>query len=422
MKKTSIFSLLLAILLPNGSIIAGDQTLPIDYSLSLRAGAIMPDGKVYKSAGLSKDGWVAPTLGADFSISFHPDWQALHDWNEASLGVGLTYWHLDGNRLGDAIAPYAFLDVPFVRRPHFEMGIKAGFGAAFLTRTYRNTVPDGHMFVDVTDANQSIGSVFNFYFPEQMYFRFPIRDGWSLHLAGGWYHMSNGSLRQPNSGYNLFGGELGVQYRPQHEAALAEHERGDHRPKAWEVELAMTAGGREVYYRDRQSFFCGEIQAAAYWRAHNIFRLGGGIDVFYDGAYRPRDTKFGKTNIAATRANGADCWRLGVSLQPEFVIGHFTAGFHVGVYLLDPVKELETDSKYLTDTQKAQLLSTGRVSKPIFYRYDLLNAGSAGKPDGWLYTQVVMRYRLPWHIFIQGTMKAHLTKVEFVSLGIGAWI
>ena len=63
-----------------------------------------------------------------------------------------------------------------------------------------------------------------------------------------------------------------------------------------------------------------------------------------------------------------------------------------------------------------------KTKKGIFYKYDLLNAGSAGYPDGWLYTQVALRYRLPYHLFVHGVMKAHLTKVEFVAFGVGAYL
>lgn len=379
----------------------------LDVRASARVGAIMPDGKVEPSAGISKGQWQAPVYGGEVALAFRPDWRALHEWNDASLGVALNYWYLDNNRLGHAIAPYAFLEVPFVRRPHFVMGIRAAFGVAFMTKTYRNTVPDGHLFVDVTNANQSIGSVFNFYFPETFFMEFPLRDGWSITTGLGWYHISNGSLRQPNSGYNIFGGEVGARYTPptnaEPRAPWTPNE--DSRKKRWELEISFTGGAREVYYKDQQKFFCGTMKAAAYWRAHNIFRLGGGIDVFYDGAYRPRETKFKKTDLSRARANGADCWRLGVSIQPEFVVGAFTAGFHIGAYLLDPVKRLE-----------------GREDNAIFYRYDLLNAGSAGYPDGWLYTEIVLKYHLPWHFFIEAAMKAHLTKVEFVGIGLGAWI
>ena len=165
-----------------------------------------------------------------------------------------------------------------------------------------------------------------------------------------------------------------------------------------------------MYYRDQQTFFVSSLHAAAYWHAHTIFHVGGGVDVFYDGAYVPRDTYFRKTNLAAAQAG--DCWRVGVSLQPTFVVGDFSLGLHLGAYLYDPVKELEP-------YDEAILSPTGRLDKPIFYAYDMLKAGSAGSPDGWMYTSVVMRYHLPWHLFLQAMMKSHLTKVEFVSLGIG---
>lgn len=405
------------------------RALEIDYRLSLRSGVIMPDGKVDAMVG-RRGQWIGPTLGGEFAVAFHPDWQALRAWNNASVGVAVGYWYLGDawanttgkDLLGSAITPYVFLDVPLVRLPHFVLGLRPGIGAAFITKTYRNTVPEGHLYIDLQDANQSVGSVFNFHFPEALYLEFPIRRGWSILAAGGWYHMSNGSLVQPNSGYNIFAGEVGVRYTdPGKDTPRSEHQpdKADPRPvrkrKAWEVELAFVGGPRQVYYRDRQTFFACELQAAAYWRAHDIFRLGGGVDVFYDGAYTRRQTGFQKTNLAAAREDGSDCWRIGVSLQPEFVIGYFSAGFHFGVYLLDPVKNLEP-------LEEAAASPTGRLDKGIFYRYDLLKAGSAGYPDGWLYTQIVLRYRLPWHLFIQGTMKAHLTKVEFVSIGVGAWL
>ena len=388
--------------------------LDTDYRLSFRAGAIMPDGKVDDMLG-RKGQWVGPSMGGEFAVAFRPDWRALHDWNDASLGVALGYWYLgDKTLLGNAVTPYVFMDVPLVRLPHFVLGLRPGIGAAFVTKTYRNTIPEGHLYQDLTDANKSIGSVFNFYFPEAFYMEFPVCHGWSIPVSAGWYHISNGSMVQPNSGYNIFGGDIGVRYTPQSTTSPVSTSKTELK-KCWEVELAFAAGGRQVYYRDRQTFFACEMQLAAYWRAHRIFRLGGGVDVFYDGAYIRRDTYFNKTNLAAARTDGADCWRLGISLQPEFVIGQFTAGFHFGVYLLDSVKNLEP-------ADEARQTENGRLNKGIFYKYDLLRAGSAGYPDGWLYTQIALRYRLPWHLFVQGTMKAHLTKVEFVSLGIGVWL
>ena len=396
----------------------------MDYRVSFRGGVIMNDlmknDKLQKFAPNPN-----PTLGGEFALAFHPDWQALHEWNDASIGVALAYYNLgDSKMLGHAIAPYVFMDIPFVRIPHFVFGLRLGIGFGFLNKTYFTTVPEGHAYKDVKNANECIGSVFNFHFPEAVYFEFPIKNGWSITAGGGWYHFSNGSTVQPNSGYSIFCGELGARYTPTDNVPPRKcwTKNPDSRKKKWELALAWSGAARQVYYKDQQTFFGFTLQAAAYWRAHNVFRLGGGIDLFYDNSYMPRETKFGKTNVKYARENGADCWRLGVSVQPELVVGKFTCGFHMGVYLIDGVKALETDAKYLTEAQKTELAETGRVTKGIFYPYDIGSAGQGGHPDGWLYTQLVLRYHLPWHIFLQGNMKTHISKVEFVCFGIGAYL
>lgn len=386
--------------------------IDIDYRLSGGAGWIMPDGKVDKVVD-EKGSWIGPAVNIDFSATFYPQWQAMQDWNGAGLGVGVSYWHLPNKILGDAFAPYAYMDIPLFKSKHFVLGLRPGIGVGFMTKTYRNTVAEENLFVSVEDANECIGSVTNLYFPEMLYMDFPIAHGWTIGIGGGWYHFSNGSIRQPNSGYNLFAGELAVRYAPttqNQQASLNTVHKNNTKQKKWAISASATASGRQVYYRDQQSFFVGSMHVAAYWLAHPIFRLGGGVDVFYDGAYTQRQTHFKKTNLSA--AQSGDCWRVGVSLQPEFVVGNFTAGLHIGAYLYDPVKELEPYYQAIESP-------TGRIDKPIFYAYDLLKAGSAGEADGWLYTEVVLRYHLPWHIFLQAMMKSHLTKVEFVSVGLG---
>lgn len=380
-------------------------------SASFISGGAMPDGKVDKVVG-AKGEWHAPVYGAEVLVSMAPDWQALRDWNDAAIGVGFGYWNLGHEKLGHAITPYIYMDVPLVRLPYFEFGLRPGVGAAFVTRTYRNTVAEELMFKEVTDANECIGSALNYYFPEALYMNFPLKDGWSLSLAGGWYHISNGSVRQPNSGYNIFAGELGVKYDWTSSAGYSSRDKSSRLlcDKQWSVTVAGTASGRQVYYKDQQTFFVGSMHMAAYWHAHRIFRLGGGVDVFYDGAYVQRETKFVKTNL--TLAQPGDCWRVGLSVQPEFVVGNFTAGFHVGAYMYDPVKELEPQ-------WKEDGLPSQRLDKPIFYAYDIMKAGSPGYPDGWLYTELVLRYHFPWNMFVQWLMKSHLTKVEFISAGLG---
>ncbi|MBO4986942.1 MAG: acyloxyacyl hydrolase, partial [Paludibacteraceae bacterium] len=280
----------------------------VDYRLSGRAGWIMPDGKVDKMTN-QQGKWIAPAIGADFSATFHPHWLALQQWNGAGVGLGFTYWHLPHDLLGQAFAPYTYMDIPLVKSQHFVLGLRPGIGAAFMTKTYQNTVAEKDLYNNLNNANQSIGSVTNLYFPEMLYMDFPIAKGWAVGISGGWYHISNGSLRQPNSGYNLFAAELALRYSPtqspiaKRQSPIANTQSpiaNTQSPiaKKWSLIVSATASGRQVYYRDQQTFFVGSMHAAAYWHAHPIFHLGGGVDVFYDGAYIQRDTYFQKTNLA----------------------------------------------------------------------------------------------------------------------------
>lgn len=394
-------------------------------SASFMGGGVMPDGKIDEVVG-AKGAWHAPVYGTDVRVGFATDWQALQQWNNATVGAGIGYWNFGHEKLGHAITPYIYMDIPVVRLPHFELGLRPGIGAAFVTKTYRNTVSPENMYVTLSDGNPCIGSVTNLYFPEAIYLKFPIAKGWAVLLSGGWYHISNGSVRQPNSGYNIFAAELGVTkqflafpvgsrnvlLQDVASASCSVEESGEkaRNVKKWSLTLAGTLGGRQVYHADQQSFLVGSMHVAAYWHAHPVFRLGGGVDVFYDGAYVQRKTSFVKTSLSL--AQKGDCWRVGVSLQPEFVVGAFTAGLHVGAYMYDPIKELEPQ-------WEEDGIPTERLHKPIFYAYNLLKAGAPRNPDGWLYTEVVLRYHLPWNVFVQGMMKSHLTKVEFVSLGLG---
>jgi len=407
------------------------------WSASVNAGYIMKDGKV--DARLSNEELSLayplsrPVLGGKLAMEMRPTsgraFDALADWNDASVGVGLDFLNLGNNEwLGNIIAPYTFVSVPIVRLPHFELGVRPGIGMAFSTKTYTNTIPEDLKYQylyqkdGLTIANQCVGSYTNFYFAEALYMEFPIKSGVSIIASGGWYHVSNGSTIQPNSGYNMLNAEIGLRYTPEETKAAEEQivagrigpkKLGLYEGKRWDIEASASGWYRQVYYKDRMTFGVASLSVAAHYRPWAIFKIGGGVDVFYDGVYMPHETKFGKT--AVNLATPADCWRLGISLQPEFVIGNFTAGFHFGAYMLDGVKNLEAGN----ETEQATLDSGERLNKKMFYKYDLLKAGSAGNPDGWMYTRIVMKYRPTDHFFIQLGMKAHLMKAEFVDMGLG---
>ena len=404
---------------------------------------MMKDGKV--------DQWIQrPVLGGQFAVEFLPTgrWHCLQQWNNASIGVGVSYLNLGNDKyLGSAIAAYGYMNQPFYNGTHFRIGIRPTVGLAAVTKTYANTLPDDvPPYTKARDsegkliANWSVGSILNAYLALEMYMDFPIKDGWEITLSGGWHHISNGSFMHPNAGYNMFGGELGVRYTPgMDERVKGLKDEGYQKPKPdvprklydgvdkpWAVEISATGGAKQNYYADNQNgqrfYGVATLKAAAYWVPVSIFRIGAGVDAFYDGYYSAVNdefkndnpgapiTYFGKTYLAKSEVK--NCFRVGISLQPEFIIGNLTAGIHVGFYVFDPIKNLEPYDAAKAAAQKGESLDRG-----VFYSYDFSKASNY--QDGWCYMQFVLKYHVLDHLFVQLGLKTHGVRAEFIDAGLG---
>lgn len=404
---------------------------------------MMNDGKV--------DQWIQrPVLGGQFAVEFLPTgrWHCLQQWNNASIGVGASYLNLGNDKyLGSAIAAYGYMNQPFYNGTHFRIGIRPTVGLAAVTKTYANTLPDDVApYTKARDsegkliANWSVGSILNAYLALELYMDFPIKNGWEITLSGGWHHISNGSFMHPNAGYNMFGGELGVRYTPgMDEGVKGLKDEGYQKPKSdvprklydgvdkpWAVEISATGGAKQNYYADNQNgqrfYGVATLKAAAYWVPVSIFRIGVGVDAFYDGYYSAVNdefkndnpgapiTYFGKTYLAKSEVK--NCFRVGISLQPEFIIGNLTAGIHVGFYVFDPVKNLEPYDAAKAAAQKGESLDRG-----IFYSYDFSKASNY--QDGWCYMQFVLKYHVLDHLFVQLGLKTHGVRAEFIDAGLG---
>ena len=409
------------------------------YRLSGSGAMMMKDAKV--------DPFIQrPTLGGQFAVEFLPTgrWHCLQQWNNASIGVGVSYLNLGNEaKLGSAFAAYAYMNQPFYNGKHFVIGLRPTVGLAAVTKRYSNTYEGKAPYFDHEGANWSIGSILNAYLALELFMDFPIKDGWVITLSGGWHHISNGSFMHPNAGYNLFGGELGVKYHPLNQPKAKSPESGDlyemPKPdvprklydgvdKKWAVEISATGGAKQNYYGDNrngQKFFgVATLKAAAYWVPVSIFRIGGGVDAFYDGYYGcvsdqfanlPGNegatlTYFGKTFLKHSEVK--NCFRVGLSIQPEFIIGRLTAGIHVGFYLYDPVKNLEPFKEAEEADKKGESLHRG-----VFYGYDFSKASNY--QDGWCYMQFVLKYHVLDHLFVQLGLKTHGVRAEFIDAGIG---
>lgn len=390
------------------------------------------------------DQWIGRMpLGGEVAVEFLPTgrWNCLRQWNNASIGVAAKVLHMGNDKmLGYVIGTYGYINFPFYTSKHFVIGIRPAVGLAFATKTYRNTLPANIAPYTKAEgvANWSIGSVVNAYLGLELYMDFPITYGWNITVNGGWTHVSNGSVMHPNSGYNMASASVGVRFTPGIYNMYAKHfgyrppkTRVPHRlyedvDKPWAVEVSATGGIKQNYYGDNRNgqlfFGAASLKAAAYWVPLSIFRIGGGVDAFYDGYYSAVNAEYSKQNPDAPvtyfgktylkESNVWNCFRIGLSVQPELIIGRLTAGIHVGFYLYDPVKNLEPK-----DVAKAADQAGTPLSRGIFYQYDFTKASNY--QDGWLYMQFVLKYHVLEHLFVQLGLKTHGVRAEFIDAGLG---
>ncbi|MCE1155460.1 MAG: acyloxyacyl hydrolase [Bacteroidales bacterium] len=379
-----------------------------------------------------------PTQGAELSMEWAtvPDlslparsgkraWPAYYLYPD--VGLSATALNLGNDTIfGNLLALYPYFRFHLINLKWIQLNLKTGAGVSYLTKTFQDARyfdPNGTLVLG--RSNAAIGSHLNVYFAMGGELTLPL--GKSLELAGtfSWNHASNGSFYQPNSGINMLNGGLGFRYYPSANRKTVANtawltlkrtpvdlpvEDADDKRFKTGLELIISGGARQLYYRDNKMFPTGALTLVVYRPVSRQLRLGIGADGFYDGVFAgvnsaadatQNTSRFKRTYLTDDLL--VNRFRGGMSLQPELMFGKLTAGVHFGVYLYNPIRNLEP----YTDAMN------GAPDKGIFYPYDI------EKEDGWFYTRASLKYSLTPHLLLHLGLKTHLQKAEFIEWGIG---
>jgi len=347
-----------------------------------------------------------PVTGGELSIEFQTMGEkSWHQFNAFPIvGVAAVYLNLGNpHKLGNAFALYPYINYPLLRTSHLKLNLKAGVGMSYLTKTYYSTNKDsvGNTLAGLSGTNGAIGSAINVYFSGGGNIEIPISKGLSLMAEYTWNHMSNGSVVTPNSGLNLLNTFIGLKYCPNYKNTHTPAKQYvEYIPRKFSLEFIAAGGVRQLYYKDNKSYPIASLSLALYRPLSNFYRMGIGVDGFYDGVYNGK-TQLERTYITSDELKNKI--RIGASWQHEILFGHLTAGFGFGLYLYDPLKNL---SPYNRAKKEA-------VHKPLIYKYNIEDE------DGWFYSRAVLKYSLSQHYFLSVALKNHLKKAEFIEWGIG---
>lgn len=346
-----------------------------------------------------------PISGGELAL----EWQTTgkNPWNQylhfPKVGIGAVYLNLNNPQmLGNLFAIYPYINLPLLRTKFINIYVKPGVGASYLTKTFQDAKTlNSSGNVILNQSNAAIGSHINVYFAGSANVEIPIAGGISLTGDIGWNHASNGSFIQPNSGLNMINSSVGLKYSLNaKEHFIPEKINIPNLPKRLTTELILSGGARQLYYLDNRFYPVGSLTLSEFYPLSNAYRMGIGVDAFYDGVY-DGSTSFKRTYLTTNEVKNKI--RVGVSWQHEMIIGKLTAGFHFGLYIYDPIKNLEPYND----------ATLARLHKPLIYGYDI------DKEDGWLYTRASLKYALSKHIFVSLGLKTHLQKAEFIEWGLG---
>lgn len=361
-----------------------------------------------------------PALGAEIAFEWGMDgskrWH--RDYNLPDVGVMMQILDLGNPAItGQMISLGTYINLPMVKTDIVSFNIKIGGGAGFSTKPcdVQAAIADPRSINDKAgDYNFAIGSVFSFNPTAGANLEIKVHPNISLAFDVAYNHFSNASLAQPNSGLNLFDGHVGLKYMPvrkQLPPRTAMKDSISTKLKRWSGEVILSGGAKKLYYQDSRYFGCASLNVGGYYRTCRQHRVGLGLDLFYDGAYVPtanpdgsRNTEFTKFARTYTTENlFANKLRFGINIANDLIIGRLMIGFQFGIYLYDPVKNMEPYDK----------AKAGETDKGIFYAYDIQDE------DGWNYFRILCKYYITDHFLANLSFKTHLQKVEFVEFGLG---
>ena len=432
---------LLALYLCTFLITWGNNTTYVPYKIKAQfiGGYLYPHDKSIIEP-LTKGPMLGGEVAFEWGTDGSKDWQRA--FNNPDIGLALQVIDLGNPDVaGQMIGVYPYVNIPMVKNNTVSFNAKIGGGLGFGTRPcdVEAAIADPRSIKQKAgDYNFAIGGPVNFTIAAGVNLEVKVHKNVALTADIMYNHFSSASLSQPNGGLNMFNGYLGVKYlvnkgelkkekgeiedlTKQQNAESPNHQITESPLKRWSGEVIISGGAKKLYYQDTQYFGCASLNLEGYYHTCRQHRIGVGFDLFFDDAYQQTvapdangtynwTNEFTKFKRTCTPDNNiANKLRLGFNIANELTIGRVGIFAHVGIYLYDPIKNMEPGDKALN-----ALNGKGEpIKKGLFYGYDIQDE------DGWNYFRIGVKYHVTKHFLVNVSFKTHLQKVEFAEFGIG---
>lgn len=254
--------------------------------------------------------------------------KAWHSYfNYPQIGLGFYHSGLGNPAVyGTMNALYLYVDRKFLpQQNRFNLGNRIAFGASLLSKHYDK---------ETNPQNIIIATTLNAYIQYDVIAYYRITPRTNLRWNIGFTHASNGSIRDPNKGFNIVTTGLGIQYTMADERTVFKPDPSTlNDPRTHQLNIGMIYGCKSISRLDNQVYHVSGI-STEYMRQINPTTLIGAEAVAY----------WDPSNEEESDANNANSYKdihnLNITLNGNYALkmGRVYFVFQPGLYLLNKVK------------------------------------------------------------------------------------
>jgi hypothetical protein len=243
-----------------------------------------------------------------------------HDYNFPFWGISGLYYSFPNPALGNAHAIFPYIALPLNSGYTARLNFVAGAGAAYLTNRFDRV--SNH-------KNIAMSTGLNVALRLGLEGHFRISPRISANTGIFITHFSNGALKLPNLGINIFSAHVGASYHFGQKINLNRNSEAFEKVPGLIYSLFAGVGLKKVEVGQKPFNFTGSMQFLAEKRISKKISLGLGADLNLNTSRQRQYEMKGNNNVAISPL------RAGISGSAIYHFGQMQIVSQLGVYVLD---------------------------------------------------------------------------------------
>ncbi|MFN4082210.1 MAG: acyloxyacyl hydrolase [Bacteroidia bacterium] len=191
--------------------------------------------------------------------------------------TGITYTAMMVNNtdtfgFNHAVVPFA--EVRLKQTNKYQLNAHVGYGLSYVTKLY-----DFEKNFD----NRAIATPINFALNFGLSYHIKLAEKRELSTIIKYHHVSNGSTKMPNGGFNMLLVGIGLNFTESDFFNLAEPNNLKTDERYFYIMSHIAGSYREIgYFRDTKGFYVLANSNTLFYKINQLLSLGAGVDFFYD--------------------------------------------------------------------------------------------------------------------------------------------